>query len=67
MSMQERIVEGTRVHGEQGFGERNELANNILDFALAFNLVLANIYFMKRYDHLITYKSGNNRSQIDLF
>ena len=31
-----------RVHGGQGFGEKNELGDTILDFALAFDLVIAN-------------------------
>jgi len=54
------------VHGGQGFREKNELGDTILDFALAFDLVIA-ITALKREDHLITYKSGIGRSQIDFF
>ena len=40
-----------RVHGGQGFGEKNELGGTILDFALAFDLIIANTYFKKRDKH----------------
>ena len=53
-----------RVHG-QAFGEKNELGDIILDFASAFELVIANTCFKKRAEHLITYKSGTSRSWID--
>ena len=56
-----------RVHGGQGFGERNELGDTILDFALAFDIVIANTCFKKREEHLITYKKGTSKSQIDSF
>ena len=46
---------------------RNELGDTILEFALAFDLVVTNTYFKKREDYLITYKSGTNRSKIDYF
>ena len=39
-----------RVHG----GEKNELRDTILDFALAFDLVIANTCFKKIKEHLIT-------------
>ena len=55
------------MHGGQGFGEKNELGDTILDFALAFDPVIVNTCFKKRDEHLITYKSGTNRSQIDFF
>ena len=56
-----------RVHGGQGFGEKNELGDTILDFALAFDLLTANNNFKKREEHLITYKSGTSGSQINIF
>ena len=55
------------MHGGQGFGEKNELENTILDFAFAFYLVIANACFKKREQHLITYKCGTSKSQINLF
>ena len=55
------------MHGGQGFGEKNELGDTILDFVLAFELVIANTCFKKREEHLITYKSGTSRRQINFF
>ena len=37
----------------------------ILEYALAFDLLLGNTCFKKRDSHLITYKSGNAATQID--
>ena len=51
-----------RVHGGQGFGEKNESRDTTLDFALAFDLVTANICIKKREEHLITYKSRTSKS-----
>ena len=55
------------VHGGMGYdrpvpdveGER------ILEYALAFDLLLGNTCFKKRDSHLITYKSGNIATQIE--
>ena len=55
------------VHGGFGFGERNESGNSILDFALSYDLILANTWFRKRESHLITFRSGSSASQIDFF
>lgn len=46
--------------------KRNELGGIFLNFALAFNLVIANTYLKKRGD-VITHKSENNKSWIDFF
>lgn len=59
--------EHERVHGGKGFGEKNELGDAILNFALAFDLVITATCFKKREGDLITYKSGNNKSQTDFF
>ncbi|WP_375619064.1 hypothetical protein, partial [Bartonella sp. AC134YNZD] len=56
-----------RAHGGHGFGVRNEGGEKILDFAVAFDLVIANTLYKKRDEHLITYRSGSNASQIDFF
>ena len=44
------------MHGRQGFGDKNELIDTILEFALAFDLVIANNYSKKSEGHLITYR-----------
>ena len=55
------------VHGGMGYGrpEPDVEGERILEYALAFDLLLGNIYFKKRDSHLITYKSGNTATQID--
>ena len=40
---------------------------SILGFTMAYDLIIANTYFKKRDEHLITFKSGSNKSQIDFF
>ncbi|XP_056684315.1 uncharacterized protein [Spinacia oleracea] len=55
------------IHGGFGYGERNEAGNAILDFALAYDLGIMNTWFEKRDSHLVTYRSGDNTSQIDFF
>ena len=56
-----------RAHGGFGFGELNDEGKTIIDFSLAYNLRIVNTCFRKRDEHLITYKSGTHRSQIDFF
>ena len=53
------------VHGGAGYGERNADGERILDFAVANDLVIGNTFFVKRDNHLITYQSGNAKTQID--
>ncbi|XP_077223408.1 uncharacterized protein LOC143857020 [Tasmannia lanceolata] len=54
-----------RDHGGLGFGNKNEAGEDILGFAVAYDLMLTNIFFKKRDSHLITFSSRNNCSQID--
>uniref|UniRef100_A0A1S4CBS3 Craniofacial development protein 2-like n=1 Tax=Nicotiana tabacum TaxID=4097 RepID=A0A1S4CBS3_TOBAC len=42
----------TEVHGGFGFEERNRGGISLLDFAKAFDLVIANLSFTKRNEHL---------------
>jgi hypothetical protein len=51
-------------HGGFGYGSRNQ-GEGILDFAVAYNLVIANTFFRKRDSHLVTFSSGHRSSQID--
>jgi len=55
------------VHGSFGFGKRNEPGNSILDFALSYDLILANTWFKKKESHLVTFRSRSSGSQIDFF
>ena len=54
-----------KVHGGRGFGERNDEGVSILEFAVANNLLVGNTWFIKRESHLITYCSGDDRTQVD--
>ena len=53
------------VHGGFGYGNRNEEGEEVLDFAIAFDLMIANTFFRKRQSHLVTFSSGQYSSQID--
>jgi len=55
------------VHGGFGFGERNPGGVSVLDFAVAFDLLVANSLFMKKEDHLVTFRSSSCKTQIDYF
>ena len=41
-------------HGGCGFGDKNEAGNTILDFAMPYDMILANTWFRKidSFDHL---------------
>uniref|UniRef100_A0A1U7X3L9 Craniofacial development protein 2-like n=1 Tax=Nicotiana sylvestris TaxID=4096 RepID=A0A1U7X3L9_NICSY len=55
----------TEVHDGFGFGERNGGGTSLLDFAKAFELVIANSSFPKWEEHLVTFKSSVARTLID--
>ncbi|XP_057518485.1 uncharacterized protein LOC130799407 [Amaranthus tricolor] len=55
------------VHGGFGLGARNESGENLLEFALGKELVIANSIFRKKDEHLITYKSGRHATKVDYF
>jgi hypothetical protein len=52
-------------HGCFGYCSRNQEGEDILDFVVAYNLVIANTFFRKRDSHLVTFSSGHRSSQID--
>ncbi|XP_070040756.1 uncharacterized protein [Nicotiana tomentosiformis] len=53
------------VHGGFGFGERNGGGTSLLDFAKAFELVIANSNFPNRERHLVTFQNAVGKTQID--
>ena len=55
------------MHRGFDFGDQNKAGKSILDFAIIFELVVNNIFYIKEDKHLITFKSESNRSQIDYF
>ena len=51
--------------GGSGYGECNADGDRVLEFAVANDFVIGNTFFVKRDTHLITYQSGNAKTQID--
>ena len=45
------------VHGGFGYGSRNQEGEEVLDFVVAFDLMIANTFFRKRESHLVTFSS----------
>jgi len=56
-----------RNHGGHGHGLRNAEGESILRIAQAHDLAVVNTFFQKKEEHLLTFKSGASRSQIDYF
>jgi hypothetical protein len=54
-----------RVHRGFGYGSRNQEWEGILNFSLAYDLIVANTLFRKRVSHLVTFSSSQHCSQID--
>ena len=62
----DRDVDGYEgVHGGNGFGDHNAESEAILEFATCFGLVVANTFFMKEMQKLVTYKSGEVKTVVD--
>nr|XP_009622436.1 uncharacterized protein LOC104113838 [Nicotiana tomentosiformis] len=55
------------VHGGFNFRVRNAGGALLLEFAKAFELVIANFSFSKREEHLVTFQSMVAKTQIDYF
>jgi hypothetical protein len=49
------------VHGGFGYGSRNQVGEGILNFALTYDLIVANTLFRKRFFHLVTLQWSPNR------
>ncbi|XP_016576603.1 uncharacterized protein LOC107874286 [Capsicum annuum] len=54
------------VHGGFGFGERNDGGSALLDFSRSFGLWITNSSFSKKEEHLITFRSLVDKTQIDI-
>ncbi|XP_051780695.1 craniofacial development protein 2-like [Erpetoichthys calabaricus] len=53
------------VMGRYGVKERNEEGQRIVDFAKWMDMAVVNMYFKKREEHTVTYKSGGRCTQVD--
>jgi len=54
-------------HGGFGFAVKTSGGVAVLDFAIAYDLLVVNFLFKKKEDHLVTFKSGSFMTQIDYF
>jgi hypothetical protein len=45
------------IYGGFGYGSRNKEGDGILNFVLAYDLIIANTLFRKRVSHLLTFSS----------
>ena len=52
-------------HGGHGYGSQNEEGRTILQCAQMYDLAMANTFFEKNDQHLITYRSGDRMSTIN--
>ncbi|VDO64283.1 unnamed protein product [Heligmosomoides polygyrus] len=57
--------DGYSCHGGFGYELRNTDGECILEYADSHNLTIMNIVFRKRNSHLISFYSGNTKTQID--
>ena len=53
------------IMGRYGAGTRNKEGSMVVDFAKRMNLAIVNIYFKKKQEHRVTYKSGGKSTQVD--
>jgi hypothetical protein len=51
-----------RVYGGFGYGEQNQEGEDILNFAITYDLMVANTFFRKKKSYLITFSSGQHSS-----
>jgi hypothetical protein len=54
-----------RVHVGFGYDKQNQEGEEILNFAIVYDLMVANTFFRKKKSHLITFNSGQHSNQID--
>ena len=53
------------VHGGWGVGETNAEGEQLIYFAVAFDLTIMNTFYEKKANHSVTCSSGERESQID--
>ena len=54
-------------HGGFGYRERNNGGVFVMDFAVTYELLVVDSYFKKKEDHLVTFRSGSIKTQMDYF
>ncbi|XP_064122510.1 uncharacterized protein LOC135226731 [Macrobrachium nipponense] len=46
-----------QMHGGHGIGERNPEGESVVDLAVSYDMAIVNIFFKKKREHLLTYRS----------
>ena len=63
------VGEGTigdeEIMGRYGAGTRNKEGSMVVDFGKRMDLAIVNTYFKKKYEHRVTYKSGETSTQVE--
>ena len=54
-----------KIMGRYNAGTRNKEGSMVMDFGKRMNLAIVNIYFKKKDEKRVTYKSGGKSTQID--
>ena len=58
-------IEDKEIMGRDGAGTRNKEGSMVVDFGKRIDLAIVNIYFKKKDEHRVTYKSGGKITQVD--
>ena len=58
-------IEDKEIMGRDGAGTRNKEGSMVVDFGKRMDLAIVNIYFKKKDEHKVTYKSGGKSTQVD--
>ena len=61
----EEYIEDEEIMGRYGAGTRNKEGSMVVEFAKRIDLAIVNIYFKKKDEHRMTYKSGGKSTQVD--
>ena len=56
---------GENVMGRYGDKARNAEGQMVVDFATRMEMAVVKMYFKKREEHMVTYKSGRKSTQVD--
>ncbi|XP_046994250.1 uncharacterized protein LOC124606312 [Schistocerca americana] len=54
-----------RIYGGWSYGERNAAGHKTAEYAVSFDPMIASTFFNHRREQLITYRSGDHKSQLD--
>ena len=58
-------IRDEEIMGRYGAGTRNKKRSMVVDSGKRMNLAIVNIYFKKKDEHRVTYKSGGKSTQVD--